>query len=93
MPYLKKAADEIIVEALQLATREWILSIGARGVMSTAQQQVLSLGNWKDGHYPLLWSLGNLRESAPDEWSHFGQMLSEAPTRGQVRLWLEEDAA
>jgi len=82
----------VIRDASEPATYEWILSIGAMGVMSCAQTEVRSLGEWRDGHYPVLWTRGNQRESAPDEWRHFDEDLPNAPTRGQVRRWLLADS-
>ena len=77
----------MIDDTTQPATREWFKSIGAFGAMAVAAESLLVAGKWNAGQFPV----SHTQRRSGDSWSHYAKELPAVPTRGQVRLWLEED--
>ena len=73
-------------------TETWLRELGAKRPMVVASEEVLVLGKWYDGHYPIMWKRyydrlsrdfnGNLMNHEPIEsWYVFGVMVNGEMSR------------
>lgn len=69
-----------------MTTSTWLRELGATRPMAVASEEVLVLGKWHEGHYPVQWrrhydrqtrdAEGNLRYlEAMESWWLFGKLL------------------
>lgn len=67
-------------------TGKWLRELGAIRPMAPASDEVLVLGKWRDGHYPIQWQYHRARSqrnynepstvvAASESWSLFGFMV------------------
>lgn len=77
-----------------VSTAVWLRELGAVRPMAVASDEVLVLGKWCDGHYPIMWKRyrdmlsrdfnGNLMNRDPIEnWYVFGVMVHGQMTRAE----------
>lgn len=81
-------------------TGKWLREMGAKRPMAVASEEVLVLGKWRAGHYPIQWRRyrdtlsrdfnGKLMNSEPIEsWELFGFSVQQPLTKEDCERILE----
>ena len=58
-----------------MSTSEWMRAMGAVRPMGPASHEVLVLGTWHRGHFPIMCICG--QDGKPDKWWLFGVRTAE----------------
>lgn len=77
---------------VDVSASKWLREMGAVRPMAPAANEVLVLGRWRDGHYPIEWQryydklsrdmAGNLTTREPiEQWRIFGVLVCEQMTK------------
>lgn len=84
-----------------VSTTAWLRELGAVRPMAPAADEVLVIGKWHEGHYPIMWRRyrdklsrdfnGNLMNREPIEnWYVFGVMVHGQMTRAECERILRQ---